>query len=88
MYWRSAGHEHLALVQNLSMGGLLIETDTPTVTGMSAQLHFLVQEGQIRADAVVRHAEPGRGVGLRFTALRNEDRQRLAELMKRLRRSS
>ena len=70
------------------MGGLLIETDTPTVTGMSAQLHFLVQEGQIRADAVVRHAEPGRGVGLRFTALRNEDRQRLAELMKRLRRSS
>jgi len=88
VYWRSAGHEHLALVQNLSMGGLLIETDTPTVTGMSAQLHFLVQEGQIRADAVVRHAEPGRGVGLRFTALRNEDRQRLAELMKRLRRSS
>jgi PilZ domain-containing protein len=88
VYWRSAGHEHLALVQNLSMGGLLIETDTPTVTGMSAQLHFLVQEGQIRADAVVRHAEPGRGVGLRFTALRNEDRQRLVELMKRLRRSS
>ena len=70
------------------MGGLFIETDTPTVTAMSAQLHFLVQEGQIRADAVVRHAEPGRGVGLRFTALRNEDRQRLAELMKRLRRSS
>jgi hypothetical protein len=70
------------------MGGLSIETDTPTVTGMSAQLHFLVQEGQIRADAVVRHAEPGRGVGLRFTAVRNEDRQRLAELMKRLRRSS
>jgi hypothetical protein len=67
------------------MGGLFIETDTPTVTGMLAQLHFLVQEGQIRADAVVRHAEPARGVGLRFTAVRNEDRQRLAKLMKRLR---
>jgi PilZ domain-containing protein len=88
VYWRSAGHEHLAPVRNLSMGGLFIETDMPTVTGMSAQLHFLVQEGQIRADAVVRHAEPGRGVGLRFTAVCNEDRQRLAELMKRLRRSS
>jgi len=75
VYWRSVGHEHLNLVRNLSMGGLFIETDTPTVTGMSAQLHFLVQEGQIRADAVVRHAAPGRGVGLRFTAVRNEDRQ-------------
>lgn len=85
MYWRSAGHEHLAPVRNLSIGGLFIETDTPTVTGMSAELHFLVQEGQIRADAVVRHAAPGRGIGLRFTAVRNEDRLRLAELLKRLR---
>jgi hypothetical protein len=55
---------------------------------MSAELDFLVQEGQIRAEAVVRHAEPGRGIGLRFTAVRNEDRLRLAKLMKRLRRSS
>jgi hypothetical protein len=42
------------------MGGLFIETDTPPVAGMSAELDFLVQEGQIRAEAVVRHAEPGR----------------------------
>jgi hypothetical protein len=66
MYWRSAGHEHLAPVRNLSMGGLFIETDTPTVTGMRANLHFLVQEGQIRADGLVRHTAPGRGVGLGF----------------------
>jgi hypothetical protein len=70
------------------MGGLFIETETPQVAGMSAQLHFLVQEGQMRADAVVRHAEPGRGLGLRFTAGRNEDSPGLAELMNRLRRSS
>jgi hypothetical protein len=70
------------------MGGLFIETDTPPVAGMSAKLHFLVQEGQIRADAVVRHAEPGRGLGLRFTAVHNEDRLRLTELMRRLRGSS
>ena len=85
VYWRSAGHERIAPVRNLSMGGLFIETDTPPVPGITAKLHFLVQEGQIRADAVVRHAEPGRGLGLRFTAVRNDDRLRLAELMKRLR---
>jgi hypothetical protein len=88
VYWRSAGDEDVAPVRNLSMGGLFIETDAPKVPGIEAKLHFLVQEGQIIADAVVRHAEPGRGLGLRFTAVRNEDRQRLAELMKRLRRSS
>jgi hypothetical protein len=26
--------------------------------GMKAQLDFLVREGQIRADAIVRHIEP------------------------------
>jgi hypothetical protein len=31
---------------------------------------------------------PGRGLGLKFTAVRNEDRRRLAHLMKRLQRSS
>ena len=88
MYWRSAGDEDVATVRNISMGGLFIETEAPKVPGIVANLHFLVQEGQIRADAVVRHAKPGRGLGLRFTAVRNEDRQRLAELMRRLRRSS
>jgi hypothetical protein len=88
VYWRSAGEEDIAPVHNLSMGGLFIETHAPKALGVSANIHFLVQEGQIRADAVVRHAKSGRGLGLRFTAVRNEDRQRLAELMRRLRRSS
>ena len=88
VYWRSAGGEDVAPVRNLSMGGLFIETDKPKVPGIPAKLHFLVQEGQIRADAVVRHAKPGHGLGLRFTAVHNEDGQRLAELMTRLRRSA
>jgi hypothetical protein len=87
VYWRSSEGEDVAPVRNLSMGGLFIETAKPKVPGMTASLHFLVQEGQIRADGVVRHAEPGRGLGLRFTAVRTEDRLRLEELMKRLRRS-
>jgi PilZ domain len=88
VYWRSSGYEDIAPVRNLSMGGLFIETHTPKVPGIPAKLYSLAQEGQIRADAVIRHAKPGRGLGLRFTAVRNEDRPRLAELMKRLRRSS
>ena len=45
--------------------------------GAKTNLHFLVEEGQIRAEAI--------GLGLEFTAVREEDRQHLADLMKRLR---
>jgi hypothetical protein len=53
--------------------------------GAKTSVHFLVEEGQIRAEAVVRHVKPGRGLGLEFTAVHEEDRPRLADLMKRLR---
>ena len=44
-----------------------------------------VQEGTIRADATVRHAKEGQGMGLKFTAVREEDRKNLVSLMARLR---
>src|SRR5437899_2887340 len=53
--------------------------------GVLTRLSFLVQEGQIRADAVVRHARPGVGLGLKFTALSEQDRPKLAALLTRLR---
>lgn len=85
--WRWAGREDISLVRNMSLGGLFVQTPKSGVCS-TTKLEFLVQEGQIKADAVVRHAEPGRGVGLRFTAVHHEDRPRVAELMKRLRRLS
>jgi hypothetical protein len=52
------------------------------------RLDFLVQEGQIRAKAVVRHVKSGSGLGLKFTALTEEDGPRLTALMSRLRSPS
>jgi hypothetical protein len=49
------------------------------------KLDFLVQEGQIRAEAIVKRAEPGQGLGLKFTAVNNDDRSHLAGLLNRLR---
>jgi hypothetical protein len=69
----------------MSMGGLFIETLHPRAMGVLTRLHFLVQEGQIRADAIVKHAESGVGLGLRFTALSEQDRPKLAALLNRLR---
>jgi hypothetical protein len=72
----------------MSLGGLFIETPAPKSLGSIVKLEFLVQEGQIRADSVVKRIEPGRGLALKFTAVSDQDRPRLAKLMVRLRQSS
>jgi hypothetical protein len=83
VYWGCGGRDNTSRVQNLSLGGLFIKTQKPIVAGAKTQLDFLVKEGQIRADAIVQYVIPDRGVGLRFTAVSEEARLRLAELMKR-----
>jgi len=84
VYWNCAGLEDTSRVRDLCLGGLFIETEAARGVGMEVKLDFLVQEGQIRAKAVVRHVKPGSGLGLRFTALTEEDGPRLTTLMTRL----
>ena len=87
MCWKCQGRDDISLVRNMSIGGLFIETPQPRPTGTVTRLDFLVAEGQIRADAVVRHANPGLGLGLKFTALTEQDRPKLAALIARLRQT-
>ena len=88
VYWNCKGSEDTSRVRDLSMGGLFVETEKAREVDATIRLDFLVQEGQIRAKAVVRHVKPGCGLGLKFTALAEEDGPRLAELMTRLRSPS
>ena len=85
VYWSCSGRDDLSRVRDISLGGLFIETPNPRTLGAPTQLHFLVSEGQIRADAIVRHVTPGKGVGVKFTAVNDQDRRALATLMMRLR---
>jgi hypothetical protein len=85
VYWSSAGYDDISRVRDLSSGGLFVQTRKSRAVGAKTNVHFLVEQGQIRDEAVVRHVEPGRGLGLELTAVREEDRRRLADLMKRLR---
>jgi PilZ domain len=85
VYWKCHGQEDVSRVRDMSMGGLFIETPEARAEGVQARLHFLVQEGQIRAEAVVRHTQFGKGLGLKFTALSGQDRPKLAALLTRLR---
>jgi len=85
VYWNYKGRKDTSPVRDLSTGGLFVETEEAPDLDAPIRLDFLVQEGQIRAKAVVRHAKPGNGLGLKFTALTEEDGPRLTALMTRLR---
>lgn len=88
VYWTCNGRDDVSIVGDLSFGGLFIKTNTTRPVGAPVGVDFLVQEGQIRADAVVRHIEPDKGLGLKFTAMPEGDRPRLGMLITRLRHSS
>jgi len=88
VYWHSNRCGDLSRVHDLSITGLLIETPQAIPVGETITLDFLVQEGQIRAQSVVRHLEPGFRLGLKFTAIRPEDRPHLSALLARIRLSS
>lgn len=85
VYWKCNGREDVSRVRDMGMGGLFIETAEPRAEGLVVRLDFLVQEGQIRAEAMVRHAKPRVGLGLKFLALSEQDRPKLAALLNRLR---
>jgi hypothetical protein len=86
--WSCDGRNEISQVRDLNLGGLFVETACPRAVGAMTALDFLVQEGPIRADAVVRHINPGHGVGLQFITMRDGDSPHLAALLNRLSRSS
>ena len=83
-FWSCDRFSDLSRLRNLSMGGIFIETAFRKQIGALVELHFLVGEGQIIANAVVRHVNPGNGMGLRLATLEGQNRLRFGVLMKRL----
>ena len=83
--WNCMGRDDVSRVRDLSLGGLFFDTRKTRPIGTAIRVDFLVQEGQIRADAVIRHRVLERGWGLKFTAITEQDLQRFAAFMRRLR---
>lgn len=88
VYWQCNGRDDVSRVRDMSWGGLFLETEKPRSPGVQAKLHFLVADGPIRADGVVRRAVAGSGLGLKFLSVSEKDRPQLAALINRLRRLS
>lgn len=71
-------------VGDLSVKGLFLSTSTTRRRGARAKIDFLVPEGQIRAEAVVQHQVHDGGLGLRFTAITDQDCPNMLALMNRI----
>lgn len=87
VYWESLSGSlrDISRVKDLSPSGLFIETRARKREGDLMNLHFLVQEGQIRAEAVVKHAAAGRGLGMKINSVLSQDAPQLHRLLVRLR---
>ena len=86
VYWSADGREDTSKVRNLSLGGLFLETSVSRKVDSTLKLDFLVEEGQISADAIVRRAEPHSGLALKFTDMEDDDKLRLDAVVSRLRK--
>ena len=84
VYWGCEKLADTSRARDLSLGDLFVATEEALVVGATLRLDFLVQEGVIRAAGVVRPAEPGRGIGVKFTSVRSKDLPHLAKLVNRL----
>ena len=84
--WEHSGMRKVSRVSVLALGGLFITTPEPPPNGDTIKLLFEVPGGEVRARALVRDSQRGKGMGVEFTAMRQEARARLNQLMKILSR--
>ena len=82
--WQGIGKRIVSRVATLSRGGLFVKTPHPPLVGDILNLFFEVPGGEVRARAVVRHSQPGKGMRVEFTSMGHEDRACLDQLLKHL----
>lgn len=82
--WQSASKKDVSRVVNLGLGGLYIHTSEPPPVGAFIQLLFDVPAGEVRARALVQRSKVNEGMGVKFVAMQQEDRGRLAQWLNTL----
>ena len=82
--WQGGAERVVSRIGTLGLGGLFIYTKRSAAVGDVLKLVFDTPGGEVRARAVVRSYEPGRGMGVEFTSMQLEARARLTQLLRRL----
>lgn len=84
MAWQGAGGRHVGRAKTLGMGGLYIETGEAPAAGSYIQVLLDTPEGEVRARAVVRAVDTGKGIGIEFVGMDQAARAHLHSLLKKL----
>jgi hypothetical protein len=79
--WEHSGVRRVSRVSVLAVGGIFISTPKPPPVGATIRLIFQVPGGDVRARAIVRDSQQGKGMGVEFTAMGMDARERLNLLM-------
>jgi curved DNA-binding protein CbpA len=82
--WQGGGKRDVSRVETLSMGGVFLCTAHPLSSGTILELLFDAPSGEVRARGVVRHALPGKGMGVKFVQMQADDRARLNRFIQNL----
>ena len=80
--WQTGTLQGVSRLASIALGGLYIRTPKPAPA--QSLLRILVQtaSGDLRARVLVRRVVPDEGMGVEFTAMTQEDRARLAQLLR------
>lgn len=82
--WQGLGGRTVSRASTLGLGGLFIEVPEPAEIGTGLKIVFNVPAGEVRARAMVRNSEPGRGMGVEFVFMGTAHRARLATQLQKL----
>ena len=80
--WEHDGRRTVSRITILALGGLFITTTDPPPNGDHLRLIFEIPGGEVRAYAIVRDCQPGKGMGIEFRVMEATSRKRLHDLIK------
>jgi hypothetical protein len=75
VYFNGEDATGVASTKDISLGGLYMNTQASLPEGAQLTLRIPLGEQQIVVSGEVMYSNPGRGVGVRFRQLSDEDRQ-------------
>jgi hypothetical protein len=75
--WETGSRRSVSRLETLSLGGVFIHTPEPPPVGSMINMLLDMQNGDVRARAIVRRVAPSKGMGIEFISMSPEDRARL-----------
>jgi S1-C subfamily serine protease len=83
--WKFGKQRHTSRVLDFSASGAFIVTKEVVAVGTPLKLIFAMVEGELKIEATVRNATPGRGMGVQFVSVGGKELALILKALKRLR---